>query len=94
MRRMYGQHYYKQLDETSKVEIEIDMRKLAELVDGLNYGTHRFLSHLLDVRRDALRARVAGHRARGHEDVAESAERAGDVIVKALEDLFKDPEAF
>lgn len=63
------------------------MRKLAEQVEDLNYGTQRFLSHLIDVRRERLQTRIEGYRSRGDHDIAEHALRRGDPLADVIEAL-------
>ncbi len=85
-------HLFKSLDwnEADNVRVPINMRDLVEMVNGLQYGTHRFLSHLIDVRREALAEKIARYRARGDHDVAASAEASGDPLIGILEAALKD----
>jgi len=78
-------HYYAGLDKDSKMAVELPLREVAERVVEMNYGTHRFLSHLVDVRRERLAARVAHYRELGDENVAQSVERRGDPLADAIE---------
>jgi hypothetical protein len=80
-------HTYAHLDRDSSVSVQIPMRKLAEDVEHLNYGTHRFLSHLIDVRRALAASRVEELRQRGDHDVAAYALREGDPLVDGIEAL-------
>lgn len=82
-------HFYKDLDKDSMVTTEISMRKLVEQVVDLNYGTQRFLSHLIDVRRERLQARIASHRAGGDQDHAEHLQRRGDPLADEIEGLLR-----
>ncbi len=87
---MSRRHFYKHLDDgpsRSRLTTELTTREVAERIEEMNYGTHRFLSHLVDVRREALAARVADWRASGHHDIAVSAERRGDELADAIEKL-------
>lgn len=87
-----GPHYYRGLDEGkeySQLKIEISLRELAEKVESMNYGAHRFLSHLIDVRRERNEARWQTYRDRGDHDIADSAEKEGDLLVEGLEALLK-----
>ena len=49
-------HYYKHLDEekTCNVNIEMNMEQLAKEVCGVNYGLHRFLSEVIDIKRESV----------------------------------------
>lgn len=91
---MSRQHYYKGLDESGDhdLAVSIDMRKLAEQVDQLTYGTQRLLSHLVDVRREALAKRVAKYRERGDHDVADGAAARGDRLAEAIAKLLDEGE--
>lgn len=46
-------HYYKHLDNDilCNVNIELNMKQLAEQVCSVNYGLHRFLSETIDIKR-------------------------------------------
>lgn len=46
-------HYYKHLDEDKhcNVNIELNMKQLAQEVCEKNYGLHRFLSEVIDIKR-------------------------------------------
>jgi len=59
---MPKQHYYKNFDRDSKLTMELDLRQVAEQLASMNYGVHRLLSHLVDVRRERLAARCAEER--------------------------------
>lgn len=83
-------HFYVNLDKDSKLVSEMGMRELAEKIEAMNYGVHRLLSHLIDVRREALAVRIKTYRDRGHEDVAQYAERAGDQLANEFERLLKE----
>lgn len=50
-----GQHFYKHLDNDSqgRFQIDLSMEELVKHVDKLNYGVHRFISELIDVRRSS-----------------------------------------
>lgn len=48
---MSKKHDYKHLDNGWELEVKFTMEQLAKMVDDLNYGTHRFLSELVDYRR-------------------------------------------
>lgn len=80
-------HTYAHLDRDSSLTVQVPMRKLAEDVEHLNYGTHRFLSHLIDVRRALVASRVEELRRRGDHDVAEYALRQGDPLADGIEAL-------
>ncbi|MFD0587747.1 hypothetical protein ACFQZE_07010 [Paenibacillus sp. GCM10027627] len=49
------QHFYKHLDNdiNHRFKIDLDMRSLVEQVDKTNYGIHRFISELIDIRRQS-----------------------------------------
>jgi hypothetical protein len=85
-----GPHCYAGLDEDSKVTTALSMRELAEQIDGLNYGTQRFLSHLVDVRRKRLAERVAAYRLKGDGDIADYVTREGDPLADGIEAMLKD----
>lgn len=80
-------HRYDGLDKNSMVTTAIPMRKLVEQVEDLNYGTHRFLSHLIDVRRERNARRIQTYVDRGDLDVAEAARKTGDPLADAIERL-------
>lgn len=83
-------HFYKNLDRDSKLTIDIDMRSLAERVETMNYGTHRFLSHLIDVRRERLAERIKEYAERGHHDVADNVRAEGDQLANGIERMLRD----
>lgn len=88
---MTTQHSYKGLDGgDADVEVRISMRKLAEMVVELNHGAHRFLSHLIDVRRERLALKIKQYRDCGDKNIAASVERRGDPIVDALERVLSE----
>lgn len=78
------QHDYKHLDKDSKLTLEIDLRQVAEHVESLNYGVHRFLSHLVDVRRECLDARALDIEKRGHLDIANGMRRESDQLAEGI----------
>lgn len=81
-------HYYQAQDKDRErdLKVGIGMRELAEkLCRETSEGTHRLLSHIIDVRREMLAERIATYRARGDDDVAEYATRKGDPLADALE---------
>lgn len=80
-------HFYAKLDKDVTVSVEIPMRDLAERLERLNYGVHRLLSHLIDVRREQLKARTERYRRQGHADLAAHAEAEGDMLADGLEAL-------
>ena len=71
------------------LSIEVPMRELAAQVEGSFHGTHRFLSHLVAVRREKLRERIATYKARGDHDVAETARLRGDPLAETIEELLQ-----
>jgi hypothetical protein len=85
-----GPHYYRGLDDGSALEVNIGLREVAERVEDLNYGTQRFLSHLIDVRREALAQRIKTYRDRGDDDVAALVEREGGLLADGIEALLND----
>src|SRR5690242_5304976 len=91
-----GPHYYSDLDKKddgyhdSAFRVSIPLREVAEKVDAMNYGIHRFLSHLVDVRREELAKRIKEYRDRGDEDVARFAEREGDRLADEIERLLHE----
>lgn len=52
---MSGQHYYKHLenDKSCNVNIELNMEQLAQMVCSANYGLHRFISEVIDIKRQS-----------------------------------------
>jgi hypothetical protein len=48
-------HYYKHLDndKNSNVNIELNMEQLAQMVCKVNYGLHRFISEVIDIKRNS-----------------------------------------
>lgn len=47
------QHSYKHLDKDDKFTIEMDMKQVVKNVNSINYGVHRFISELIDIRRSS-----------------------------------------
>ena len=82
-------HDYRHLDEDGRFGLQVTMREVAEKIDAMNYGAHRFLSHFVDVRRESLAARIKEYRDRGDSDVAEYVEREGDKLADGIEQLLK-----
>jgi hypothetical protein len=80
-------HFYANLDKDVSVSVEIPMRDLAERIERLNYGVHRLLSHLIDVRRERLQRRLESYEENGHHDVARRARLEGDKLADGLEAL-------
>jgi hypothetical protein len=80
-------HFYANLDKDVSVSVEIPMRELAERVERLNYGVHRLLSHLIDVRRETLQRSIQAYEASGDSDVADYVRRQGDEFADGLEAL-------
>jgi hypothetical protein len=80
-------HDYDHLDKDTKFSIEVPMRDLVDQVVRLNYGVHRFLSHLVDARRAHRQRRIeertklfgAAHALRDEED--------GDLLADGIERL-------
>lgn len=83
-------HFYKNLDSDSRLTLDIDMRSLAELIESMNYGTHRFLSHLIDVRREHLAERIKQYEARGDHDIANNVRAEGDRMADGIERMLRD----
>lgn len=50
---MPQQHYYKHLDKDKNcnVNIELNMEQLAQMVCKANYGLHRFISEVIDIKK-------------------------------------------
>lgn len=48
-----GKHYYKHLDKDQEcnVNIELNMEQLAQMVCKTNYGVHRFISEVIDIKK-------------------------------------------
>jgi len=46
-------HFYKHLDEQGNcnVNINLNMKQIAEMVNSANYGLHRFLSETIDIKK-------------------------------------------
>ena len=76
------QHTYRHIP--TSVTLSCTMRELAEQVNDLNYGVHRFLSHLVDVRREKLEEKIKMYEDRGDDDIAEYCRRAGDPLMEAI----------
>lgn len=70
------------------LSIEVPMRELAVRLEDFNL-THRFLSHLVDIRREKLHARIEEYKARGDHDVAETARLRGDPLAETIEELLQ-----
>lgn len=86
-----SQHFYKGLDESvhhrSQISFVISPRELAEKVCNVNYGLHRLLSHIVDVRREQLEARIARYEAIGDYDLADSERDEGDPLMSGIKIL-------
>lgn len=82
-------HFYKNLDTDDKLTLDIDMRQLAERIVDMNYGVHRLLSHLIDVRRERLSGWVTKYELDGQHDVAEYCRREGDRLADGIESLLQ-----
>lgn len=85
-----SQHDYKHLDEgpyASPFEISMTTREVAERIAALNYGVHRFLSHLIDVRRERRSARVQEHLDDGEYDLATALDAKRDELADELEKI-------
>lgn len=80
-------HFYDNLDKDSKLSLEIDMRALAEHLVSMNYGVHRLLSHLIDVRRERQRRNILEYRECGKHPIADCLEREGDRLADGIEEL-------
>lgn len=52
---MVKPHFYKHLDKdkTQNVNIELNMEQLAQMVCKANYGLHRFISEVIDIKRQS-----------------------------------------
>lgn len=89
---MPRQHYYRHLDDephAHRLTVELTTREVAERIVDLNHGTHRLLSHLVDVRRERLAERIATYRARGDHDIADGVEKRGDELAEAIAALLE-----
>jgi hypothetical protein len=82
-----GPHAYRHIDDDSKLKVELSTRELAERISRMNYGVHRFLSHLVDVRREELARRIDMYRKEGRRVVADMAEADGDRMADGIEKL-------
>ena len=85
---MTGPHSYRHLDEDSKIIVEVDLRRLAEMVVHMNYGVHRLLSHIVDVRRKAAVERAVMYEKNGFPDSARATLR--DELADGIEKLLLD----
>lgn len=90
-----GPHYYANLDEDesyedSRLRIGLPLREIAEKMEAMNYGVQRFLSHLIDVRREHLTARIKKYEDRGDDDIARYVRREGDPLAEGIEKLLKE----
>jgi hypothetical protein len=91
-----GPHYYRGLDSNREHHDgglaipSIPLRNVAEKIEEMNYGVHRFLSHLIDVRRERLAATIKMYRDKGDEDIAAYVEREGDQLATGIEQLLKE----
>lgn len=85
---MSVRHCYRGLDRTGGLELpSIGMRELAERIEATNYGVHRLLSHLVDVRREALERYIAEYEHRGDYGIARSVRDCGDPLMEGIERL-------
>ena len=96
---MARRHFYTHLDDDheegrrgDRFTVRLTTRQVAEMVNEMNYGWHRVLSHLVDVRRERKAARMTRYRAEGKHDIAESAEREPDRLADAIEKLLNEGE--
>ncbi len=85
-----GPHYYNGLDKDYTIKTELTMREIAERVEASNYGTQRFLSHLVDVRRERLKSRIAEYVRDGKQDVATYVAAEGDPLADAIERILQE----
>lgn len=89
-----GPHFYRGLDDSAyndgAMRLSLSLREVAVKIEHMNYGVHRFLSHLIDVRREELKMRIEGYKMLGDDDVAASVERRGDPLVDGIERLLND----
>ncbi len=46
-----GKDYYKHLNKTGKFTVEVDMVDVVKQVESMNYGVHRFISELINIRK-------------------------------------------
>ena len=82
------QHTYRHIE--SCVTFTCTMRELAEQVNDLNHGVHRFLSHLVDVRRELLEAKIKAYDEKGDDDIAEYCRRTGDPLMETILKLLNE----
>lgn len=86
-----GPHYYRGLDESADgLKVDVPLDELAQKLADMNYGVHRFLSHLIDVRKKQQAARIQRYIDRGDDDVAEYARRDGDKLIEGIEKLLNE----
>lgn len=81
-------HFYRHLDDDSKLSLEMDLSALAEKLCSMNYGVHRLLSHLVDARRRRLeeacrRIEIEG----GGQSLAKRLRAEGDALANGIEEL-------
>jgi hypothetical protein len=81
---MSAPHFYRGLDKDDRLRVELTTRELAERLVDMNYGVHRLLSHLVDVRRERLADKIAVYRARGDHDIAKNVEHEGDPLADGI----------
>jgi hypothetical protein len=92
---MRHRHMYRHLDDDGehrtgdRLTVRMTTREVAEQIEAMNYGLHRFLSHIVDVRRERLAAKIAKYREQGSGDVAAYVEREGDQLADAIEALLE-----
>lgn len=65
------------------------MRSLAERIVSMNYGVHRLLSHLIDVRREKLIDKIKYYESQGDFDVSDHIKRKSDLLADELESMLK-----
>jgi hypothetical protein len=83
------QHFYRHLDHDSKLTMELDLRKVAEQIASMNYGVHRLLSHLVDVRRESFDTLVIQQETHGRHQLADDMRCEGDRLAEGLAALLE-----
>lgn len=86
---MTRRHTYRHMDK-EPLEIRINILDLVKLVSEENYGVHRFLSNLVDVRREGHAQRIANYRRQGNHDTADRLDREKDKLAEGINQLLEE----
>jgi hypothetical protein len=87
-----GTSIYDHMNESHPISLPLDMELLARVIDSANYGSVRFLSAWVRVRKERHAERAALYRSRGDAKLADVIEKEGDILALAVEQLLRRGE--